>query len=171
MLLEFTTMRDTDAMHMIRSIYSEGCRENAQEPERHPEGTTLAAAIAEEEQGFLEFVRKFLSEERNRYYILEENGEWVSALRLTHIDDFYYLEALETAENHRKEGCAVRLMNEVATLLRTRGGVTIRSCVHKKNAPSLATHKKCGFIIAEENGTDYIDGSCSDRHYGMLYRE
>lgn len=171
MLLEFTTMRDTDAMRMIQTIYTEGCRENAQEPERHPDGITLAAAIAAEEQDFLKFVRKFLSEERNCYYILEENGEWVSALRLTHLDDFYYLEALETTENHRREGCAVRLLHEVAALLRTRGTVSIRSCVHKRNAPSLATHKKCGFIIAEENGTDYLDGSCSDRHYGMWYRE
>ncbi len=171
MLLEFTTMRDTDAMHMIRSIYSEGCRENAQELERHPESTTLAAAIAEEEQGFLEFVRKFLSEERNRYYILEENGEWVSALRLTHIEDFYYLEALETAEAHRKKGYAVRLLQEVIALLRTRGKVEIRCNVHKKNIPSLATHKKCGFIVAEEHGINYISGTQSEYLYGMLYRE
>lgn len=171
MLLEFTTMTDDQAMRMIRSIYTEGCRENAQLEWRHPDTSDLAAAIAAEEQDFLEFVREFLSEERNRYYVLEENDEWVSALRLTHIDDFYYLEALETAENHRKEGCAVHLMNEVITLLRTRGAVELRSNVDKENTASLATHKKCGFEIAEENGVNYISGTQSEYVYGMLYRE
>lgn len=169
MLLEFATMTDAQAMRMIQTIYTEGCRENAQW--RHPEATDLTAAIAEEEQVFLEFFRKFLSNERNRYYILEENGEWVSALRLTRIDDFCYLEALETAENHRKEGCAVRLMGEVIDLLRTRGTVEIRSNVDKENTASLATHKKCGFIVAEENGVNYISGTQSSYVYGMLYRE
>ncbi len=169
MLLEFTTMSDTDAMHMIRLIYSEGCRENAQW--RYPDATDLTDAIHEEEQGFLEFVREFLSKERNRYYILEENGEWVSALRLTHIEDFYYLEALETAESHRQKGYAVRLLQKVIALLRTRGKVEIRCNVHKKNIPSLATHKKCGFTVAEENGVNYISGTQSEYVYGMLYCE
>lgn len=169
MLLEFTAMTDAQALRMIQSIYTEGCRENA--VERYPEATDLTAAIREEEQGFLEFVRKFLAEERNRYYILEENEEWVSALRLTRIDDFYYLEALETAETHRKEGCAARLLDKVIALLRTRGKVELRSNVHKKNTPSLATHKKCGFVIAEEDGVNYISGTQSAYVYGMLYSE
>jgi len=169
MLLEFTTMTDVEAMRMIQSIYTEGCRENAEE--RYPEAADLTGAIREEEQGFLEFVQEFLSEERNRYYILAENGEWVCALRLTHIDGFYYLEALETAENHRKKGCAVRLINEVIALLRTRGRVELRSNVHKKNLPSLATHKKCGFVIAEEDGINYISGTQSAYVYGMRYSE
>ena len=169
MLLEFTAMTDDQALRMIRSIYTEGCRENAQLEWRHPDTSDLAAAIAEEENDFLEFVREFLSEDRNRYYILEENGEWVSALRLTRIDNFYYLEALETAENHRQEGCAVRLMREVIALLRTRGSVELRSNVDKENLASLATHKKCGFTIAEENGINYISGTQSEYVYGMLY--
>lgn len=52
-----------------------------------------------------------------------------------------------------------------------RGSVTIRDCVHRKNVPSLAAHKKCGFHIAKENGTDYLDGSVSDHQYGMLCSE
>lgn len=169
MLLEFAAMTDAQALCMIQSIYTEGCRENAEE--RCCAATDLADAIREEERGFLEFVRKFLSEDRNRYYILEEDGEWVCALRLTQLEDFYYLEALETAENHRKKGCAVRLMNEVVALLRTRGKVELRSNVHKKNIPSLAVHKKCGFVIAEENGVNYIYGTQSEYVYGMLYSE
>ena len=168
MLLEFTHMTEAEMLRMIRSVYSEGCRENAQW--RHPEAADLTDAIEEEERFFLAFLNNFMPQERSRYYVLEEDGEWVCALRLTHVDDFYYLEALETSEDHRREGCAIRLLNEVVNLLHTRGPVTIRDCVHKRNLPSLATHQKFGFVIAEECGKDYIDGSCSDRHYGMLYQ-
>ena len=169
MLLEFAAMQDTDALRMIRTIYTEGCRENASE--RYPDATDLTDAIHEEEQGFLEFLQKFMPQERNRYYILEENGKWVSALRLTHFDDFYYLEALETAEGQRKKGYATKLLGEVIALLRTRGRVEIRCNVHKKNSPSLATHTKCGFSIAEENGINYISGTQSQYVYGMRYTE
>lgn len=169
MLLEFTAMTEAEMLRMIRSIYTEGCRENAQG--RHPEAADLTDAILEEEQFFLEFMNKFMPQERNRYYILEENGEWVSALRLTHIDGFYYLEALETSEAHRKNGYAAQLINEVIALLRTRGRVELRSNVSKENSASLAVHKKCGFVIAEENGVNYIDGTQSEYLYGMLYTE
>ena len=169
MLLEFTTMTEAEMLRMIRSIYTEGCRENAQW--RHPKAEDLTDAIHEEEQFFLEFLGKFMPQERNRYYILEENGEWISALRLTHIENFYYLEALETAETHRQQGCAARLMGEVIALLRKRGSVELRSNVDKENTASLATHKKCGFVIAEENGINYISGTESEYVYGMRYTE
>ena len=48
--------------------------------------------------------------------------------------------------------------------------VIIRSNVRKTNIASLATHKKCGFIIEEENGTNHISGVQKDYLYGMLYR-
>jgi len=46
----------------------------------------------------------------------------------------------------------------------------IRSNVRKTNTSSLATHKKCGFIIEEENGTNHISGVQKDYLYGMLYK-
>ena len=168
MLHEFITMTEAEMTRLTRDIYAESCRENAQE--RYPD-ESLTEAIRKEEQGYINFFKTFFAQERNRYYILEGEGVWVCALRLTKLEDGYYLEALETPEAYRRKGLAVRLIQEVIALLRERGAVCIRSCVAKTNTASLATHKKCGFIIAQENGVDYLDHSTSPYTYGMLYTE
>ena len=169
MLLEFDSMTGQEMRRMVQEIYTEGNRENARW--RNPGVEDLTEAIREEEGFFVEFLEKFMADERNRYYILKVDGQWVSALRLTKLDNFYYLEALETAEAHRQKGYGSKLIGEVISALRQHGPVTIRSSVHKKNAPSLATHKKCGFVIDGENGMNYLNGERYENSYGMLYTE
>lgn len=167
MLLEFESMREAEMYRMVHEVYPEGSYENARE--KYPEAEDLTDAIREEEQYFMGFLKKFLSKDVNRYYVLEVDGQWVSALRLTRLDGFYYMEALETAPEYRKKGYAAKLIGEVVALLQERGAVTIRSNVNKENIASLATHKKCGFVIAEENGINYLTGESREWLYGMLY--
>lgn len=169
MLLEFDSMTGQEMRRMVQEIYTEGNRENAQW--RNPGVEDLTEAIRKEEDSFVEFLEKFMADDRNRYYVLEVDGQWVSALRLTKLDSFYYLEALETGEAHRRKGYGAKLICEVISALRQHGPVTIRSSVYKKNTASLATHKKCGFVIDEENGTNYLNGDRYENGYGMLYTE
>ena len=117
MLLEFKSMSEEECLRMIREIYPEGCVENARY--FHPELEDLSEAILEQEKHFAEFLQnKFFPKEENSYYVLEVEGAWVSALRLTRVEDFYYLEALETPPKHRKKGYASRIINEVIELLK-----------------------------------------------------
>ncbi len=169
MLLEFNSMTAQEMHRMVQEIYTEGNRENAQW--RNPGLEDLTEAIREEEGFFVEFLEKFMADERNRYYILEVDGQWVSALRLTKLDDFYYLEALETAEAHRQKGYASKLILDVISALKLQGSVTIRSSVDKENTQSLATHQKCGFVIDQENGINYLNGDRYENGYGMLYTD
>lgn len=166
MLLEFCAMTEQEMYRMVHDIYMEGNVENARW--RNPDLKDLTEAIKAEEENFVTYLRTFLEKDENRYYVLEIEGAWVSALRLTKIRDFYYLEALETAPEHRRKGYGVELLKEVGRLLSTRGKVIIRDNVSKRNLPSLAIHKKCGFVIEEENGTDHLSGEQSDRVYGMI---
>ena len=169
MLLEYNSMTSQEMLRMVQEIYTEGNRENAQW--RNPGVEDLTEAIREEEGFFMEFLEEFMADDRNRYYILEVDGQWVSALRLTKLDGFYYLEALETAEAHRKKGYGSKLICEVISALRQHGPVAIRSSVDKENTQSLATHKKCGFVIDQENGINYLNGDRYENGYGMLYTE
>lgn len=169
MLLEFDTMNEKEMYRMVHEIYGEASYDNAKW--RHPELDDLTEAIKDEEQYFINFLKKFFQKKENRYYLLEMDGKWVSALRMTSLDDFYYLESLETAKEYRKLGYAAMLINEVILLLKKRGSVVIRDNVKKTNLASLAVHKKCKFIIDEENGINYLTGEQSDTVYGMLYME
>ncbi|MBQ8038276.1 MAG: GNAT family N-acetyltransferase, partial [Lachnospiraceae bacterium] len=119
MLIEFGKMNEQEMHRMVREVYPEGCIENARE--KYLEREDLTRAIQEEEDYFVGFLKRFMENEKNRYYVLEDDGKWVSALRLTKLDGFYYLEALETAPEHRRNGYAEALINEVISLLKKRG--------------------------------------------------
>jgi len=169
MLRIFKEMTKEQMYRMVHSVYIEASYEIAKE--KHPELEDLSEKVKEEEDYFVEkFLAKFMSKDENTYYVWEEAGEWVSALRLTKLDGFYFLEALETAPEYRKKGYAYKLIKSVIQELEAEGNVVIRSNVRKTNIASLATHKKCGFIIEEENGTNHISGVQKDYLYGMLYK-
>ena len=168
MLLTFKSMSLEDMYRMVHSVYAEASYEIAKS--KYPEMQDLSKAIQEEEKYFVEkFLGKFMSKEENTYYVWEVNREWVSALRLTKLDGFYFMEALETAPEHRRKGYACELIKMTIKKLEKEGTVTIRSNVRKTNRASLTTHKKCGFIIEEENGTNHMTGEQKDYFYGMLY--
>ena len=169
MLLEFKSMSEEECLRMIREIYPEGCVENARY--FHPELEDLSEAILEQEKHFAEFLQnKFFPKEENSYYVLEVEGAWVSALRLTRVEDFYYLEALETPPKHRKKGYGSRIINEVIELLKQRGEVIICDNVKKDNRASLATHKKCGFVTEHENAINYLTGKVNEEAVGLIFR-
>lgn len=131
----------------------------------------MQEAINTEELYFVEFLEKFMSKTHSKYYVLEVNDKWVSALRLTKIEDFYYMEALETTPKHRRKGYAAQLIKSVVVLLETNGEVVIRSNVNKTNVASLATHKKCGFEIERTVATNCITGKVNEKSYGMIYKK
>lgn len=163
MLLTFKDMSKEEMYRMVHSVYAEASYEIAKE--KHPEMQDLSKAIQEEEHYFVEkFLGKFMSKDENTYYVWEENGEWVSALRLTKLEGFYFMEALETAPEHRRKGCASELIKAVIQKLEEDESVVIRSNVRKTNTASLSTHQKCGFVIEGENGTE----NC---FYGMFYQK
>ena len=104
------------------------------------------------------------------YCIWEENGQYISALRLEPYRDGLLLEALETAPDCRQRGYALRLIQEVQRLLEGQGSVRIYSHVSRNNTASMKTHRKCGF----EKHLDYaayIDGSVDRRADTLRYEK
>ena len=150
-------------------LYQEGNRENA--PYFFPEIKEQALALEKMEQRFLEYVETdFFSRNDSEYWVLEEDGVWISALRLYKISEgFYYMEALETHPDFRERGYAARLLAGVIGDLKTRGPFRLCDCVGKNNAASLGVHRKCGFEIAAEAGINYLDQSASERCFGLAY--
>ena len=99
------------------------------------------------------------------YAIWEENGEYVSALRLEPYEDGLLLEGLETAPNMRRKGYAEQLLLSVLETFPQR----IYSHVSKKNTASLAVHQKCGFVRILDHAR-YIDGSVAHSAVTLRYR-
>lgn len=153
----------------LMDLYQEGNRENIDY--FYPGTDDRDAALKKIENNFLEFVEKdFLAKPGNTYWILEEEGVWVSALRLNKIEDaFYYIEALETHPRYRRKGYAVKLLSGVIDVLKERGSFKLCDCVRKRNTASLNTHRKCGFEIAADRGIDYLRDEIEENDYSLQY--
>ena len=162
MLTIATNLREL-SFGKLMETYAEGNLENGQDlwPDE-PEGRQIALA----EQEFYNYLREvFFKTPGASYFIWEEAGAYVSALRLEPYRDGLLLEALETDPRHRRKGYAAKLME--AVLLHVGDG-KIYSHVGKKNRASLRTHEKCGFRVISDHAV-YADGSVNDRCCTLLH--
>lgn len=91
-----------------------------------------------------------------RYFIWEEDGHMLCALRLEPYKDGLLLTALETHPDYRNMGYAGRLMEEV--LHEVHG--CIYSHIDRHNIASIVVHRKHGFEKIT-NFAVYLDGSVS----------
>ena len=147
----------------LMALYEEGNRENA--ADLYPdlfEGQALLRA----EQDFYDYLRHDFFQTPNAFYaVWEENGEYLSALRLEPYKDGMLLEALETHPQHRRKGYAQRLIEAVLA-----NQTRVYSHVGKKNRASLGVHEKCGFRRISEQAT-YIDGSVNSHCCTLLWEK
>ena len=169
MLLKIQNYCDLNE-RMLMDIYSESNFENTDY--FFPDEENKELAVQNVETGFLNFLKnEFFLQNDAAYWILEENGVWYSALRTCKVlNGPYYLEALETRPDFRKEGYASLLLSSVLDVLRKDGPFRICDCVSKKNTASLKVHAKCGFQIVSENGYDYLQNEEDNHDFGLEYR-
>ena len=148
----------------LMEVYREGNLENGQElwPDE-PEGRQIALA----EQEFYNYLQQiFFRTADARYLIWEEDGRYISALRLEPYEDGLLLEALETAPECRRMGYGTWL---IQAALQSAGDTKVYSHVSKWNTASLRTHEKCGFV-KEKDYAVYTDGSVNDRCVTLCYQ-
>lgn len=108
------------------------------------------------EQAFYQYLREcFFATAGAVCAIWEENGRYVSALRLEPYRDGLALTALETIPSARRQGFAKKLVEAV---LNCNSGTKIYSHVKKANSASLALHESCGFFKILDYAV-YLDGS------------
>ena len=158
------------ALHQLKfgelmQVYQEGNRENGQDLyPKLPENVQLLQA----EQDFYAYLRDgFFDRPGDRYCIWEENGHYVSALRLQQYQDGLLLEALETHPDYRCRGYAKGLIRAVLEIVAT---AKVYSHISPRNKPSIAVHTACGFhkIL---NYSVYADGSSNSNCDTYLYEK
>ena len=169
MLHIYTSYADLDGQK-LRAVYAESNLENTDY--FFPDMADKALAVRKVEEGFLQFLRdEFFTGPGPAYYVLEEAGAWVSALRLSEVQPkVFYLEALETRPDRRRQGCGSRLLRKVTDHLRSQGPFRICDCVSKRNEASLRTHLASGFTIASDVGHDYLRNEDDPCDYSLEYR-
>lgn len=162
MLLVFEKLRDM-CFSGLMAVYEESNRENGEEfwPDMEQNQRVIRA-----EQEFYQYLRQvFFSTELARYYVWEEQGVYLSALRLEPYRDGMLLEALETHPAYRRMGYAARMIRAVQEAC---PNLKIYSHVGKRNKASLITHERCGFRRISDQAV-YADGSVNSRSYTLCW--
>lgn len=169
MLLGIKKYDDLDERKLM-DVYAESNYENTEY--FFPDETDKNVAVQKVEAGFLDFLRTdFFMKPEATYWILVEDEDWVSALRTCMVQKgVYYLEALETRPDQRKNGYGALLLANVVEEMKKAGPFRLCDCVSKKNTASLKTHEKCGFQIVSEEGYDYLREEADNRDFGLEYR-
>lgn len=148
----------------LMQVYAEGAAENGADdyPNLPPNEQILRA-----EQDFYAYLQTgFFTQPGDLYCIWEENGRYISALRLQKYQDGMLLEALETHPDYRRQGYASRLIQTVLEELRPE---RLYSHIGHRNIASQATHLKCGFRKIADHAR-YVDGSVNS-HCGTYLCE
>lgn len=151
----------------LMTVYSQSNQENA--AEYYPDLQESLAMLCTE-QDFLAYLTDvFFRTEGVFYAVWEQNGVYVSALRMEPYRDGYLLAALETNPFHRRNGYATALLKAVLAYIHEREIHTVYSHVSKRNTASLRTHITCGFQRILEHAV-YIDGSVRQDSCTMCYK-
>ena len=130
------------------AVYRESCKQLAEDK---------SLPLYQAEANFEDYIREEFFRLHDAFYaIWEEDGQYLSALRMEPYKDGYLLTSLETHPNHRRNRYGEKLLSSVIDYVNK----PIYAHVHRNNIASLSLHKKCGF----ERILDYavfLDGTVS----------
>lgn len=139
------------------AVYRESC-------EQFAEGRALSLYQAEVE--LEDYIREEFFRQHGAFYtVWEENGQYLSALRIEPYQDGYLLASLETDPDHRRNGYGEKLISSVVDYVNK----PVYAHVYRDNRASLALHTKCGF----ERILDYavfLDGTVSQDAWTLCRR-
>ena len=149
----------------LMEVYADSNLEKAEDWSDLPRGFALQLA----EQEFRQYLQEvFFAVTGAVCAVWQEQGRYVSALRLEPYRDGLLLAALETAPDRRGNGYARSLIREVQRHLVQQGPVKLYSHIAKQNAASRKVHEQCGFRIISDHAV-YINGSVDYRCDTWLY--
>ena len=170
-LLRFDRIEELDVPRLM-GVYRESNLDNV--PYFFPEEKDLEKGLRRVEERFFDHLRTvFFSTPGNRYYVLEDDGRWASAIRLYPVPErpgACYAEALETAPDLRRRGYGRKLMELLFFSLAQDGPFELTDSVHKQNEASLAFHRSVGFEVFQENAVSALTGNVNPRSFGLRYR-
>ena len=161
-MLKLATKMEQLKFSCLMEVYVEGNLENG--ALFHPEASEQLQLMQAEQSFYAYLTQSFFRTPGAVYAIWEEQGKYISALRLEPYEDGLLLEALETAPAYRRKGYAEKLIRSV----QERFPQKIYSHVSKQNRASLKVHQKCGFRQVLDYAK-YIDGSVERTAVTLCY--
>ena len=148
----------------LTEVYRETCQRNGGHNYPHQ---PLFQQLLMAEQDLYGETKCFFADPNAFYAVWEQDGRYMSALRMEPYKDGLLLEGLETAPDLRGNGYAKKLVLAVLSALSNESGLPVYSHIDKNNKASLAVHRACGFEKVRDCAV-FADGSVSGNACTML---
>lgn len=143
----------------LMQVYSQS---NIQSGADSYQNLSASELLINAQQDHYVFLREFLRQRGAFCAVWEEDGRYLSALRIEPYRDGLLLEGLETLPEARRRGYAKKLIESVCNYLKKSEEVILYSHIANDNIASIAVHKSCGFEKKSDMAR-YIDGSVSSK--------
>ncbi|MBO4915994.1 MAG: GNAT family N-acetyltransferase [Oscillospiraceae bacterium] len=170
-ILKFDTLESVDFQKLME-IYVEGNAENISY--FFPDETDHLAGLHKVERKFYDYLKTgFFNKRGSSYYVLEDGGNWVSAIRLFPVEgqkNTFFAEALETAPKYRRKGYARKMISLLYDKLKEDGDFEITDTVNKHNTVSVNLHLSCGFEVYKDPAVCVLNGQVDKNAYTMRYK-
>lgn len=98
------------------------------------------------ESDFYSYMKEFLRDPDTCCALWCDGDRYISAVRIEPFEDGMLLSGLETSPEDRCRGAAGSLLKAVCETLANSGCNRLYSHIARDNKPSLAVHKRCGFL-------------------------
>lgn len=157
-MLQIATAFSELNLFALDRIYRDYLKESA--GENYPDAEEEYGIILAQED-FHSYLRDWFFKEKVAFYALwASDSVCVSALRMEAYRDGLLIEALETDPEMRCRSHATALLRSAVAYADEKYHLNIYAHISKRNAASLAVHRKCGFEKVLDYAV-YIDGSVS----------
>lgn len=111
----------------------------------------------------------FFSDQKRYYAVWEEAGRYCSALRIEQHENGVLITGLQTAPALRNSGYGKKLLLSVTEHCCCQGVRRLYSHVHKRNGPSNAVHRACGFSVVSDYAK-LLDGTVSAMYHTYCFQ-
>jgi len=150
----------------LTDVYQDSIRQSGYEHYYHE---SEQQQILMAEQDLYLYLKEFYKIHDAYCAVWEENGVYISALRMEPYRDGLLVNGLETMPNMRRRGYGVLLLKAVLAHIRKTSSLPVYSHVDKNNTASLSLHQKAGFKRIFDNAS-FLDGSVRNSAYTLQFR-
>lgn len=166
MLKIIRSMRQLD-FEQLMHVFEQSNREKGQH--EYPKESAQEQLRRVENEAYTYLLDSVFANKNGLCAVWEAGGRYLAALYVEPYNNGLLITSLETLPEARNRGHAKKLVHAVVQYLQAHGSCVIYSHVEKRNAPSLAVHKACGFLTVLQYAA-FLDGSVSHHYLTLCYR-
>ncbi len=147
---------------MLGALYAEDIEK---ERKRNYKDFSLTEGLLRAQEDYFQYLREmFFSQYGGKLFVYEEEGRYLSGVRMEPFRDGVLLSCLVTSPEARRKGYAYNLLHFALEMI---NGTSVYAHIHSRNIASIRLHEKLGFSVLHDYAY-MLDGSLRSDHFTYI---